>query len=173
MASNQKRRILVIEDDEDIKTVMVAYLKRAGNETIAASDGKDGLKPAGGGRRFRVGFGGRGGFSGSPIGIVTGSVSQVDGNQITVDTESVGVTANLLLDTTVQIYKTGTIDDLTDGLSVLVVTSTDDESGAPVTTTSVVINPPEFGRQFGGGGGGIGGRPPRPWNGPPNYVIRV
>ncbi len=114
MVSNQKRRILVIEDDEDIKTVMVAYLKRAAYETIAASDGKDGLKPAGGG------FGGRGGFSGSPIGIVTGSVSQVDGNQITVDTESVGVTVNLLPDTTVQIYKTGTIDDLTDGLSALV-----------------------------------------------------
>ena len=53
MVSNQKRRILVIEDDEDIKTVMVAYLKRAGYETIAASDVKDGLKPAGGGRRFR------------------------------------------------------------------------------------------------------------------------
>ena len=94
---------------------------------------------------------------------MTGSVSQVDGNLITVDTESVGVTVNLLPDTTVQIYKTGTIDDLTDGLSVLVVTSTDDESGAPVTTTSVVINPPEFGRQFGGGGGGgFGGRPRRP-----------
>jgi hypothetical protein len=86
----------------------------------------------------------------------------VDGNQITVDTESVGVTVNLQPDSSVQIYKTGTIDDLTDGLSVLVVTSTDDESGAPVTTTSVVINPPEFGRQFGGGGGGFGGRPPRP-----------
>ena len=90
---------------------------------------------------------------------MTGSVSQVDGNQITVDTESVGVTVNLQPDSTVQIYKTGTIDDLTDGLSVLVVTSTDDESGAPVTTTSVVINPPEFGRQFGGGSGGFGGRP--------------
>ena len=40
MVSNQKKRILVIEDDEDMKTVMVAYLKRAGYETIAASDGK-------------------------------------------------------------------------------------------------------------------------------------
>ena len=53
MVSNQKKRILVIEDDEDMKTVMVAYLKRAGYETIAASDGKDGLKSAGGGRWFR------------------------------------------------------------------------------------------------------------------------
>jgi len=53
MVSDQKKRILVIEDDGDIKTVMVAYLKRAGYETIAASDGKDGLKPAGGGLRFR------------------------------------------------------------------------------------------------------------------------
>jgi hypothetical protein len=70
----------------------------------------------------------------------------VDGNQIIAVTESVRVTVNLLPDFTVQTYKTGTIDDLTDGLSVLVVTSTDDGSGAPVTTTSVVNNPPEFGR---------------------------
>ena len=138
-----------------------------------SSDGKGCLKPAGGGRRFRGRFGGRGGFSGSPTGIVTGSVSQADSNQITVDTESVGVTVNLEPDSSVQIYKTGTIDDLIDGRSVLVVTSTNDECGAPVTTTSVVINPPEFGRQFGGGGGGFGGRPPTPWNGPPNHVIRV
>ena len=52
MVSNQKKRILVIEDDEDIKTVIVAYLKRAGYETIAASGGKAGLKSADGGRRF-------------------------------------------------------------------------------------------------------------------------
>jgi DNA-binding response OmpR family regulator len=44
MVSDQKKKILVIEDDEDIKTVMVAYLKRAGYEIVAASDGKDGLR---------------------------------------------------------------------------------------------------------------------------------
>ena len=95
MVSNQKKRILVIEDDEDMKTVMFAYLKRAGYETIAASDGKDGLKSAGGGGGFGRGFGG------SPIGIVTCAVFQTDGNQITAGTESVGVMVNLQPDSTV------------------------------------------------------------------------
>ena len=92
---------------------------------------------------------------------MTGYVSQADGKQITVDTESIGVTVNLQPDSTVQIYRTGAIYDLTYGRSVLVVTSTDDESGAPVTTTFAVINPPEFDRQFGGASDRFGGRPPR------------
>ena len=37
-------RILVIEDDEDIRTVVVTRLTRAGYDTIVASDGKDGLR---------------------------------------------------------------------------------------------------------------------------------
>jgi hypothetical protein len=112
----------------------------------------------------RRGFGDRGGLSGTPIGTVSGSVSKVDDSQITVDTDTGAVTVNLQSESTIQIYKTGTINDLTEGVSVLVVTSTDDESGAPVTPTSVVINPPEFGRQFGDGGfgGSFGGRPQRP-----------
>ena len=44
MVSDQKKRILVIEDDEDIRTVVVTRLTRAGYETIAAADGKDGLR---------------------------------------------------------------------------------------------------------------------------------
>jgi hypothetical protein len=120
-------------------------------------------QPADGGGARR-GFGDRGGLSGTPIGTVSGSVSKVDDSQITVDTDTGAVTVNLQSESTIQIYKTGTINDLTEGVSVLVVTSTDDESGAPVTTTSVVINPPEFGRQFGDGGfgGSFGGRPQRP-----------
>ena len=39
-----EEKILVIEDDEDIRTVVVARLTRAGYDTIAASDGKDGLR---------------------------------------------------------------------------------------------------------------------------------
>ena len=44
MVSEQKKRILVIEDDADIRTVVVARLTRAGYETIVAADGKDGLR---------------------------------------------------------------------------------------------------------------------------------
>ena len=44
MASDQPKKILVIEDDEDIRTVVVARLTRAGYETTVAFDGKDGLR---------------------------------------------------------------------------------------------------------------------------------
>ncbi|MCH8801159.1 MAG: response regulator transcription factor [Chloroflexi bacterium] len=44
MASEQQKKILVIEDDEDIRTVVVARLTRAGYETTVAFDGKDGLR---------------------------------------------------------------------------------------------------------------------------------
>ena len=44
MASDQPKKILVIEDDEDIRTVVVARLTRAGYKTTVAFDGKDGLR---------------------------------------------------------------------------------------------------------------------------------
>ena len=44
MASEQRKKILVIEDDEDIRTVVTTRLKRAGYETIIAADGMDGLR---------------------------------------------------------------------------------------------------------------------------------
>ena len=44
MASDQRQKILVIEDDEDIRTVVTTRLKRAGYETIIAADGMDGLR---------------------------------------------------------------------------------------------------------------------------------
>ena len=44
MVSEQPKKILVIEDDEDIRTVVATRLKRAGYETAVASDGKDGLR---------------------------------------------------------------------------------------------------------------------------------
>jgi DNA-binding response OmpR family regulator len=44
MVSGQQKRILVIEDDEDIRTVVVTRLTRAGYDTSVAVDGKDGLR---------------------------------------------------------------------------------------------------------------------------------
>ena len=44
MASKQRKKILVIEDDEDIRTVVTTRLKRAGYDTIIAADGMDGLR---------------------------------------------------------------------------------------------------------------------------------
>ncbi len=44
MDLDQQKKILVIEDDEDIRTVVATRLKRAGYETAMASDGKDGLR---------------------------------------------------------------------------------------------------------------------------------
>lgn len=42
--SGTAEKILIIEDDADIRTVVVTRLKRAGYETIIASDGMDGLR---------------------------------------------------------------------------------------------------------------------------------
>ena len=39
-----EEKILVVEDDEDIRTVVVARLTRVGYDMLAASDGKDGLR---------------------------------------------------------------------------------------------------------------------------------
>ena len=44
MVSEQPKKILVIEDDEDIRTVVATRLKRAGYDTTVAADGKDGLR---------------------------------------------------------------------------------------------------------------------------------
>ena len=44
MDSSQQKKILVIEDDEDIQTVVATRLNRAGYETTVASDGRDGLR---------------------------------------------------------------------------------------------------------------------------------
>ena len=44
MVSEQQKKILVIEDDEDFRTIVVTRLKRAGCETIVAANGQDGLR---------------------------------------------------------------------------------------------------------------------------------
>ena len=44
MVSEQPKKILVIEDDEDIRTVVATRLKRAGFDTTVAANGKDGLR---------------------------------------------------------------------------------------------------------------------------------
>ena len=114
----------------------------------------------GGGGFGGGGFGGRGGFGGgTSIGILNGTVGEVSGGGITVVTDSGETQVNLGDQVAVQIYETGTLEDISTGDRVLVITATDDESGNPVTTTSIVVNPPEGGF---GGGGGFGGRRQRP-----------
>jgi len=44
MASEQQKKILVIKDNEDIRTVVTTRLNRAGYDTIIAADGMDGLR---------------------------------------------------------------------------------------------------------------------------------
>ncbi|PKB71331.1 MAG: hypothetical protein BZY87_05610 [SAR202 cluster bacterium Io17-Chloro-G6] len=108
----------------------------------------------------------RGGLGGdyALLGLLNGTVGEVDGSLITVVTNSGEKRVNLGDLLTVQVYETATSDDLSEGDRVLIVTTNDDESGEPVSTTSVIINPPEGGRNFGGGfgTGGFGGRPPGP-----------
>lgn len=110
----------------------------------------------GGTRVFGGGFTGRDGLGGAgetPIGIVSGTVSQTDGGRITVATDSGETQVNLADDLEVQVYREGTPDDISSGDPVLVISATDDESSDPVTTTTIIVNPPEF--------GGFGGRPQR------------
>ena len=105
-------------------------------------------------------FGGRGGLGGgTSIGILNGTVGEVGCGSLTVATDSGETRVNLGDQVAVQIYETGTLEDISTGDRVLVVNSTDDESGDSVTTTSIVINPPKGG---GSGGGGFGGRRQRP-----------
>ena len=44
MVSGQQKKILVIEDDEDIRTIVVTRLKGASCETVVAADGQDRLR---------------------------------------------------------------------------------------------------------------------------------
>ena len=44
MVSEQQKKILVIGDDEDIRTIVVTRLKRSGCETIVAAAGQAGLR---------------------------------------------------------------------------------------------------------------------------------
>lgn len=97
-----------------------------------------------------------GAFGGdTSIGILNGTVGEVGGGGLTVAADSGETRVNLGDQVAVQIYETGTLEDISMGDRVLVINSTDDESGEPVTTTSIVINPSEGG---GSGGGGFGGR---------------
>ena len=108
-------------------------------------------------------FGGGGGFGGR--GFLNGTVGAVDGNVLTVATDSGETLVSLGDDLVIQIYETATAGDLSPGDRVLVIVSGDVESGEPVVAASVIVNPPEGGGLFGAGGfgsGGFGGRPPRP-----------
>jgi hypothetical protein len=119
------------------------------------------VNPPEGGAFGGGGFAGRGGFGGAggtPIAILSGTVSETGDGRITVATDSGDTQVNLADDLEVQVYREGTPDDISSGDQVLVISTTDDESGDPITTTTVIVNPPEIG---GFGGGLFGGRPQR------------
>ena len=104
------------------------------------------------------GFGG-GDFGGRLAGaffrnILNGSVSAVDGNLITITTDSGETQVTIGEDSTIQIYEAGTFDDLSVGDRVMVILTGEAESGEPAAAASVIVNPPDFAGTFGGGFGG-------------------
>ena len=110
------------------------------------------------------GFGDRGGFGdgASAAGLLNGTIGAVDGNVLTITTDSGESQVTLGDDSTIQRYETGTAEKLSSGDLVLVIATGDIESGDPVDVASVIVNPPEGGGIFGArgfGGGGFGGRP--------------
>ena len=121
-----------------------------------AQTGQDAPSGFGGGA-----FGGRDGFGGGiSRSILNGTVGAVDGNLFTVTTDSGETQVNLGDDSTIQLYESGSVGDLSPGDRVLVIASGDVESGAPVDAASVIVNPPEGAGLF--GAGGFGGRPRSP-----------
>ena len=161
----QGDRVLVIVSGDTtsggpVDAVSVIVNPPEGGGVFGGGGGPGGGGFGGGGGPGGGGFGGRGGFGGgASIGILNGTVGEVGGGVLTVITESGETRVNLGEQVAIQIYETGTLEDISTGDRVLVITATDDESGEPVTTTSIVVNPPEGGF---GGGGGFGGRPQRP-----------
>ena len=116
-----------------------------------------------GGQDAPSGFGGGdfGGPEGAFFGnILNGSVSAVDGNLITVTTDSGETQVTIDEDSTVQIYEAGTVNDLSTGDRVTVILAGDAESGEPAAAASVIVNPPDLAGIF--GGGGFGRRPSGP-----------
>ena len=106
------------------------------------------------------GFGGRGGFGDgtSAPGVLNGTIGAVDGNVLTITTDSGESQVTLVDGSTIQIFETGTAGQLSSGDLVLVIGSGDLESGNPVDATLVIVNPPDAGGIFGAGGfGGRGG----------------
>jgi hypothetical protein len=75
-----------------------------------------------------------------------GTLTKIDGNTLTLTTTQGPVTVYVGSDTTIQKTVTGTLSDLNEGQS-LIVMGTDDESGN-ITATSIVIQPQGQGASF-------------------------
>ena len=101
-----------------------------------------------------TGFGDRSGFDPSAFSrsIVSGTVGAVDGNVLTVTTDSGETKVNLGDESTIQLFESGTPSDLSTGDRVLVIASGANEIGDPVDAASVIVNPPEGTGIFGGEG---------------------
>ncbi|NQW24129.1 MAG: hypothetical protein HQ475_11850 [SAR202 cluster bacterium] len=83
--------------------------------------------------------------------ILTGIIGSVDGNLLTVTTDSGETQVNLAEDATVQLYESGTSADLSPGDQVLVFAASSAEGSEVLDATSVIVNPPEGAGLFGGG----------------------
>ena len=105
-------------------------------------------------------FGGRGGTGdGTPApGLLSGTIGAVNGNVLSITTDLGESQVTLGDDSTIQVYGTGTTEDLAGGDRVLVIAIGDLESENPVDAMLVVVDPPEGGGIPGAGGfGGRGG----------------
>lgn len=102
-------------------------------------------------------FGGEaGGFGGMPGGQAFGTIKSIDGNAITIETETGPVTANLANDTMISVTSVLDPSELTEGMQV---TAFSERVDGRTTARMIIIEPegqePGFGQR--GQGGGFGG----------------
>ncbi|MCI0843883.1 MAG: hypothetical protein J4N87_00920, partial [Chloroflexi bacterium] len=89
--------------------------------------------------------------------VFNGTVTSLEGNILTVAAGDEQNDVDLGENASIQIFGSGTAEDISQGDRVLVIVSGDTTSGGPVDAVSVIVNPPEGGGVFGGGGPGGGG----------------
>ena len=94
-----------------------------------------------------TGFGGRGGL--------TGTIEEIDGSTVTVNTDQGPLRATVGADTTIHMFAVGALEDLLEGMRVTVVGERTEEGTVEATTFLVL---PEGEESFFGGEGSLGGR---------------
>jgi hypothetical protein len=99
------------------------------------------------------------GGTGGPT-VINGTISQLEGNGLTIETDNGLVRATVDEETAIQRYEGGDLESLSAGERVLIIAAGPEEEGQDLVAASIVVNPPGgtglFGRGF------SGGRPPAP-----------